>query len=322
MRQTAGDSLHSKIPVQDLREYLEDWNFESRLRQHTAQSFRSRQARISKFFWFLQHRDIKAVGLEELKSFFNYLINEGHLEPMGRWGNPKMTTPMRAVSVCGYHRILKAFFNFLVNEDIISSNPMARIKPPSAKTEIKQPVLPEHIQLLLLAAKNSAYNRRDMAIVLLLLDTGLRASELCNLRICDIDFKTQSIRVLGKGNKYRTCYMGFASTKALAAYLRGKKRQQESSIFLSHTTRKTFTASGIYQLVSRLSETAGIPCPGVHAFRRTFAVDMLRSGANVFTVQILLGHSDLAMTRRYCKIADADTAEQHRKFSPADKLST
>lgn len=233
-----------------------------------------------------------------------------------------MTSPMRPITVCGYHRILKAFFNYLVYEEIIAANPMKRIKPPSARTEIKQPVSDDHIQALFRAARHSPSNRLDTAMFLLLVDTGLRASELCGLKVCDVDFATHTLKVLGKGNKYRTCFMGHATVKAVAGYLRGKNRKPEAPVFLSHTSRKAFTASGIYQMMERLSNRTGIPNAGVHALRRTFAVNMLRAGANVFTVQTLMGHSDLTMTRRYCQVADADCEEQHRKFSPADRLTS
>ena len=325
MAQTAGDSPKTqvgseelKISIQDLVQYLEDWNLDSHLQLHTSQGQRSRKQRIEKFFWFLQYRGIVEVGKTEIKEFFRY-CNEGHLEPGGRWGNPRMTTPMRATSVCGYHRILKAFFNYLVYEELIPSNPMKRIKPPAARLEIKHPVEEEQVQALIRAAKRSPYCRRDTAMLLLLVDTGLRASELCGLKVEDVDFETHSFKILGKGNKFRTCYMGHSSVKAVVAYLRGKQRQPDAPVFLSHT-HKAFTASGVYQMLARLSRYAGITNPGVHALRRTFAVNMLKAGANVFTVQTLLGHSDLTMTRRYCRVAEADCAEQHRKYSPADRL--
>lgn len=321
MKRTAGDSgkkAQQGIRVQDLTNYLDDWNLESQLRKHTAQSVQSRKARISKFFWFLEHKGIEEVGTTQLKQFFLYL-NEGHLEPGGRWDNRRMTEPMRPISVHAYFRILKAFFNFLVSEEIIDSSPMAKIKPPSAKTEIKQPVSEEHIQKLLRACKKSRYHRRDEAVLLLLVDTGLRASELCQLKREDLDLQARNIKVLGKGNKYRTVFLGLSTTKALNVYLRNANRRPCEPLFLSHFG-KPLQASGLFQLIERLSNTADIPCPGVHALRRTFAVSLLKSGANVFTVQTLLGHSDLTMTKRYCRISDADCEEQHRQHSPADRL--
>ncbi len=325
---TAGDSSSKRgnkssevrLSVSELKDYLEDWNLESQLRQHTPQSILSRKDRIGKFFWFLEHKNFQSVGVAELRAFFLYCA-EGHLEQGGRWGNPTLTTPMRPISVQGYHRIIKAFFNYLVNEEILESSPLKRIKPPAARAEIKNPVSDEHVAKILKACRQSVYSRRDTAIVLLLLDTGLRASELCGLKMCDWDAPSHSLRVLGKGNKYRTAFLGLAATKAISSYLRNKSRPSDCPIFLSQK-QVPLSASGLYQMMERLSLKAGVPNPGVHALRRTFAVNMLKAGANVFTVQMLMGHSTLDMTRRYCKVAEADCEEQHRKFSPADRIGT
>lgn len=96
-------------------------------------------------------------------------------------------------------------------------------------------------------------------------------------------------------------------------------RQRGDPLFLN-TKHKAFGPSGIYQVMKRLARNAGVPNPGPHAMRRTFVVNVLREGANVFSVQALMGHADLQMTRRYCAIAQTDIAEQHRRFSPADRL--
>jgi len=323
MVRRAGDSSKSheaKISLADLRDYVEDWNLEGQLRQHTSQSVVSRQAKLAKFFWFLQYKNIQAVGTTELKQFLLYCA-EGHNQPGGRWGNPKLTAPMRPVTLHGYYRILKALFNYLVNEEVIEVSPMQRVKPPAVRIEVKQPVSDEHVKALLRACKHSTYSRRDTAILLLLLDTGIRASELCGLRVEDLDLGNHTLKVLGKGNKYRTVFLGLSATKALTVYLRNKNRQPHDPLFLSHT-HKQFTNWGVFQVMKRLASTACIPNPGVHALRRTFAVNMIKAGANVFTVQMLMGHTDITMTRRYCKVAEADCAEQHRQFSPGDRFKS
>jgi integrase len=86
----------------------------------------------------------------------------------------------------------------LKNEELIDNSPMAKIRPPSAKTEVKQPVSEEHIQKLLKACKKSVYPRRDEAILLLLIDTGLRASELCQMKCGDVDLQARTPQGLGQ----------------------------------------------------------------------------------------------------------------------------
>jgi integrase/recombinase XerD len=90
----------------------------------------------------------------------------------------------------------------------------------------------------------------------------------------------------------------------------------------SFPKQAALTTSGLFQLLERLCQSAGVPNPGVHAFRRTFAVNMLKGGANVFAVQMLMGHATLEQTRQYSKIAEADCEDQHRRFSPADRIGS
>lgn len=323
-RASASAKIEASIPVKQLRRFAEDWLLDCELQQHSSQTLYCRKDYLKKFFWFLQHRGFEAVGTPEIKQFMLYLSN-GHEEPGGRWGNPKMTQPMRPVSIHAYYRVLKAMFNWLVEDDAIEQSPMRRVKAPLVRTDIKQPLPDDSVLALLKAVKQSKSPRRNEAMLLTLLDTGIRASELCSLKMKDLDLTARSFRVLGKGNKYRTCFIGRVTTKAISAYLRSQDREPEGTVFIAEGGTKAgqgITASGLYQIIRELADIAGIESKNCspHALRRTFAVSMLRRGANVFTVQTMMGHTDLDMTRRYCAVATADVENQHREFSPADGL--
>ena len=324
MYHRAGDSLSStngktgaKIALSDLRDYLKDWLIDARIKGHTAQSIKSRIDRIEKFFWFLDFKGYEAIGTPELKDFILYL-QTAHENPSGRWNNPKQSAPLSPIMVGNYHRIVKAFFNFLIEEELIDFDPMKRVKIEKAKVEIKQPISNEDILKLLDATKLSPSRRRDEAIVLTLLDSGLRASELTALKQRDFDEDNLTLKVFGKGKKVRTVQVSPKTYKAIRAYLRANGKDGDKPLFEGQQGH--LNASGLYQILKRLAVNAGIKNPGCHAFRRSFAVGMLRSGANVFSVQDLMGHSDLTMTRRYCRVAEADTAEQHRRHSPVEML--
>ena len=146
-----GDSTQ-KVLVDDLKHHLQDWYTDAKIKGHTVQSTQSRQARIGKFFWFLDFKGYSEVGTRELKDFFLY-IQTAHETPEGRWGNPNLRTPMQQVSVCNYHRIVKAFFRFLIEEELIDFDPMLRVKVAKEKTEIKPPISNEDFKRLLDAAK-------------------------------------------------------------------------------------------------------------------------------------------------------------------------
>jgi site-specific recombinase XerD len=173
------------------------------------------------------------------------------------------------------------------------------------------------------AADASTTPARNQAILALLLDTGCRASELVAMRHKDFDLANGRCQVLGKGNKYRTLFFGKQTASAVARYMATAEGEPESPLFPPTRGTGPFTRSGLLQLVKRLGETAGIKdAVTVHAMRRSFAVQMLRNGANVFSVQAMLGHSTLQQTRKYCALALADSEAQHRQFSPMDRLQS
>ncbi len=304
----------------DLAPQIADWLLDSQLRQLSPATLATRRDFLGKLAWFLENRKSSQIGPTELKSFLLYLSN-GHLEEGGRFGNPTLTKPLQPISIHGYYRVLRGFFNWLEEEELIEANPMKRIKAPIARTETKQPISDEHVTALLQAARNSTNKKRDEALLLLLLDTGLRASEVCSLKVEDVDLTTRSFKVCGKGNKIRVAYFGQATLKSLVGYLRKRRAEPHEPLFASRTGG-ALTANSLRQLTERLAIAAGVPpsqC-GPHAFRRTFAVSILRAGANLFSVQAMLGHTDLQMTRRYVSLADADVESQHRQFSPVDRM--
>jgi site-specific recombinase XerD len=188
-----------------------------------------------------------------------------------------------------------------------------------------QPFSQEQIEALRRAARRSHHPRRDETIVLFLLDTGVRVSELCNLKMSDLDLQGRRCTVIGKGNKRRTIHFGKTAGKFLWQYLREQTRDADDPVFLSDrgkTAGEPLTRSGVQQLIERLGNTAklqAVRC-SPHTFRHTFAVEFLRAGGNVFSLQQMLGHSGLHITNRYVALAQADLEHQHQQFSPADRL--
>ena len=220
-----------------------------------------------------------------------------------------------------YHKHLRAFFNWLLNEEVISESPMERISVPVARSNQIQPFTPEQVRAILDAARHSKHKRRDEALVALLLDSGVRVSEACGLRVKDIDWHNHRCTVLGKGNKTRTAPLGRSSSRLLWQYLKEERRGPDEPLFLSDRGQRTgeaLTRNGMFQLIQRLGQRAGleaIRC-SPHTFRHTFAVMFLRAGGNSFTLKEILGHTSLHITNRYVALAQADIDNQHRQFSP------
>jgi integrase/recombinase XerD len=166
---------------------------------------------------------------------------------------------------------------------------------------------------------------RDNAIVLTLLDSGIRASEFCSLRVDDFDAKRGKLEVRhgaeggAKGGKGRTVYLGKTARHAVWRYLAGRDDGEEAAAPLFVVRRDhPFNPSALRHLIKSIAARGSVKDAYPHKFRHTFAITYLRSGGDVFTLQSLLGHGSLDMVRHYAKVAQMDVEQAHRKASPAD----
>lgn len=164
--------------------------------------------------------------------------------------------------------------------------------------------------------------KRDRAILLFLLDTGVRVSELCGADICDVDFELGRVLVTGKGNKSRYVYLGRISRQALWKYLDDREPSARSRtnepLFVSQNGLYRMTRGSVGQLIKRLGNKVGETGLHAHRFRHTFAIQFLRNGGNIFELQQLLGHTTLDMVKHYVRLAQMDLKEAVKKASPAD----
>ena len=232
-----------------------------------------------------------------------------------------------------YHTDLSALWTWAVQDGLVEQHIVKKeFRPKPEKREIK-PYSEMDVKAMLNALdKSRPYTRpgkgksahrlvtadRNRAIILLLLDTGLRASELCSLRIHQLDLRNRKIYVLGKGSKERILPFCARTGRAIWRYLATRSEDtMEQALFISendtslnrHVLRKTLW---------RIGQRAGIPRVNVHRFRHTFAINYLRNGGDPYTLQIMLGHSTMEMVKRYLSIAQADLDKNHKLASPVD----
>ncbi len=207
---------------------------------------------------------------------------------------------------------LRSFFRFLVAEELADANPAALARLPKLDHVLPEFLYPQEVAALLAAPeRDSTLGCRDRAILELLYATGIRRSELVAIKLPDIDLQQRQIRVLGKGDKQREVLFGEPAAQALQDYLQRarpqllRKRsdgQQEEICFLSKSGRP-LDASYIYPLVHKYIIQAGVSS-GIspHALRHTFATHMLDGGADLRTIQELLGHVSLRSTEVYTHV--------------------
>jgi integrase/recombinase XerD len=160
---------------------------------------------------------------------------------------------------------------------------------------------------------------RNRAILLLMVDTGLRASELCNLRIQDVDQKHNRIFVFGKGAKERSLPFSPCTGQALWRYFATfpETRKPDESAFVKIYGRK-FDRKQLRKLVLNIGNRAGVQNAHPHRFRHTIAIQYLRDGGDPYTLQRMLGHSTMEMVRIYLQLAQIDLDAAHRRASPVD----
>lgn len=159
------------LSLQEVSQFLQDWLYEGQFSFHSPRTTEFRRHVGDKLIWFLKEQNRSHCETSDLRQFLAYAV-EGHLGADGRWGNARMTKPLRSATVHRYYRELRAFFSWVVKEERLQVSPMAKITPPQMRTEQVQPFTHEHQSALFNAARRTTHPRRDEAILLFLLDTG------------------------------------------------------------------------------------------------------------------------------------------------------
>jgi site-specific recombinase XerD len=234
-------------------------------------------------------------------------------------------------TVKGYIEVIKNFLSWAEQEELVDEKVRKRVPNPKVEQKVIRILSREQFALLLAASDlepSRMLQLRDRALLCVLLATGIRASELCGLRLCDLDMGADFIRVRGKGKKQREIGpMGQTCLKHLRRYLRGTEVEgsgnPEAPVFVSRRTGAALTPDGIDQLIKRLRDHAGDEFfagirVSAHTFRHTFAVNFLKQGGNIKQLQLLLGHTSLAVTQRY--LEDFQARDARRGQSVLDNL--
>ncbi len=302
--------MHSFNPMHMVEQWLDHLLAERGLSAHTAQSYGHD---LKNFLAYLAEGGVndisKELGEQELFLYLAWLRGRGHA---GR-------TLSRHLSS------LRSFFSYVVDQGILEKNPAKLLESPKLPSLLPDFLSQDEIQSLL--AKPNMQDRlgqRDRCILELLYASGLRVSELCELRPRDIDKERRLLRIFGKGSKERMVPIHKQAMQLLNCYLQEWRKlfsPKDDFVFLNRSGRG-LTRQYIWKMIKKYALLAGISRSiSPHTFRHSFATHLLEGGADLRTVQILLGHSDIAATEIYTHVQTRRLLDVHKRFHPRSKSS-
>jgi integrase/recombinase XerD len=272
-----------------IQAFLQYCRTEKGLALNSLDAYRRDLARLVSW---LETTPLASVSLDTLRGYLDYLRHES----------------LSNRSIARHVAALRAFFGFLLEEGEITANPAELLTAPKIGSSLPKYLNAASVdQLIGSPSENSATGLRDHAMLDLLYATGLRVSELIKLRVADLDELAGTLRVIGKGNKQRLVPIGRQALRSVEQY-RGEQRVRllkgRVSPYLFVTARGTaMTRQGFWKLLRGHGKTAGIfHSLSPHVLRHTFATHLLEGGADLRSVQSMLGHSDIGTTQIYTHV--------------------
>jgi site-specific recombinase XerD len=240
-------------------------------------------------------------------------------------------------TLLNYHTGLSALWTWAIDEGFASSHVVRRCERPQPEKRAILPYSESDIKAMLASLdKSRACFRpgqrsfsmslpnadRNRALIFLLLDTGIRAQELCDLTIVHADLKNRRVKVFGKGARERAVPFSPRTGQVLWRYITSHRKDSYAGdpLFITDES-KPLDRHVLRQALTRIGQRAGVPGVNVHRFRHTFAINFLRNGGDPWSLQLMLGHSTLDMVRNYLAIAQADIDSNHRQASPVSHWS-
>ena len=285
------------------------------------------RSNLNKFLCYLQTQKgyslgtIEAYGFDIGKGLIPFLLQEGKSQiaevtkdDIGAYlrfltldkGNSAVTRARKLAAI-------KSFFNYLVENTELKTNPASSIKSPRIPGKEPEYLTDEEsIRLLTTIARKakSKLHKRDIAMVVLFLHTGLRASELTNLKLVNVDLDKNQIKVTRKGNKEQYLHLNGETVRVLKNYLANRPEALNGRLFVG-TNGADLNRTYVYSMVRRYMKLAGINKGkhGPHVLRHTFCTRLHQKGVGPFTIKDLAGHKSLNTTMRYVKIENKEQAE-------------
>ncbi len=278
---------------------------EKKYSKNTIISYNNDLTKFEKYFQ--NKKKLKELNNQDIKDYIKFISQDENSK-----------------SVARNISSLKSFYKFLLIENYISKNPLETIARPKIKKDLPKVLSEIEVEKLLNIQLEDHYSYRNKAMLELMYSSGLRVSELINLTITDIDLEMDCVRIFGKGSKERIIPLGDYAKEALNEYITYHRRsllKQKPSNYLFLSSRgDKMTRQAFFKIIKKLARIQGIKTEfSPHTLRHSFATHLLKHGADLRSIQELLGHSDVSSTQIYTHISNEKLKENYQEFHPHGK---
>ncbi len=287
--------------IEDFISYL---LFEKKYSNNTVKSYKRDLERFKKYF---KNKNINTIDKKDIEKYIEYLNQDLDTRSISR-----------SIST------LKSFYKYLKLNKEVSRIPTDTITNPKLKKYLPKVLSEEEINKLLDINLNNNFDYRNKAMLELMYSSGLRVSELVNLKVNDIDLKNEAVRIFGKGSKERIVPLNEYATTALEAYILNHRKElfkhgENDYLFLNNHGNK-MTRQGLFKILKKIAQEKNIKTDfSPHTLRHSFATHLLKHGADLRSIQELLGHSDISSTQIYTHITNEKLQKNYEEYHPHGK---
>ncbi len=237
------------------------------------------------------NKDLSKVSKDEIKDYLRVLFERSN----------KNSSVARKIST------LKSFYKYMKNEGFMNVNPATNIKYPKKEKLLPKFVTQNDLDVILDVSKVGSFGDRNYLIIELMYSTGVRVSELVNIKLSDIDFSRRQIRIMGKGSYERFVFYGERASKAIDKYIKGLRndllKEKKSDYLILNKDGNKITTRGIAKILDGvIKETSVRSNVSPHTLRHSFATHLLDSGCDLRSVQEMLGHKNINSTEVYTHV--------------------
>lgn len=286
----------------NINNYLAYLKYERKLSSNTYKSYSDNLKQLANFF---ENKNLLTLKKSDIEDF---------LQKMDKSAKTKLH----------YLTVINSFYNYLYDENLIENNPCDNIKQPKIAKNLPDFLTIEEVSKLLNIRTNTPLEVRNKAMLELLYASGMRISELLELKMSNIDYQNEYVRVMGKGSKERIIPLTKITFKYLNDYLNNArgyilKTKMSDYIFLNNNGEK-MSRQGFFKILRQICKKQGINKEiSPHTLRHSFATHLLNNGADLRVIQELLGHSDISTTEIYTHLSKEKIKEDYNDCHPHSK---